>query len=122
MKRKRILIASGEPAIRMIVIKQIGNDYDIIEASNGIQAFEGCLQQRPDLILLDIITSQNPGYSSLTNLKVDPRTKKIPIILITSIDIPMSNTLAGQLGAVGYLNKPFSGAELKALISNIIKD
>jgi len=48
----------------MIVVKQIGNDYDIIEASNRKQTFGVCLQQWPDPVLLDIIMPQKPGYSS----------------------------------------------------------
>ena len=121
MARKKILIVDDEPSVRMVVAKQMSPEFEVMETSNGIQTFDICVHERPDLVLLDIMMPQKDGYSVLKDLKEDSRTEKIPVVIVSGIDFPLNKILASQLGAAGYLTKPFSGSELKMQISNALK-
>jgi two-component system alkaline phosphatase synthesis response regulator PhoP len=104
----KILIADDEPHIRQLVNNALGKDYSILQASNGEEAMNIALSQKPDLILMDIVMPKVDGYSACSQIKSDQVTKGIPVVMITGIGFKINEKVAKDLGADGYITKPFT--------------
>ena len=83
-----------------------GNKYKLITASNGEEALETLSRLKPDLILLDVNLPDIPGHEVLAQLRADPRTSDIPVLVISAdaTSIQMQRML--ETGARAYLTKP----------------
>jgi CheY-like chemotaxis protein len=75
---------------------------------------------RPAVILLDVIMPVMDGYALATNLRGDPRTAGIPIIFMTGQEAPIYRTLSFGLGAVAFLQKPFTESTLRAAVGQAL--
>ena len=104
----KILIVDDEPHIRQLVNNTLGKDYNIIEASDGEEAMDIALSQKPDLILMDIVMPKVDGYSACSQIKADQATKGIPVIMVTGLGFALNEKVAKDLGADGYITKPFN--------------
>jgi CheY-like chemotaxis protein len=67
---------------------------------------------KPDLILMDIMMPKKDGYAACSEIKKDPTTKNIPVIMLTAVGYDLNRMLAKQVGAEGYVTKPFSRQQL----------
>jgi len=117
MTERKILIADDEPDIRLMVTRMLGKDYQVLEAADGDQAVNLARLHRPDLILMDIMMPEKDGYSACTAIKSDPDTSYIPVIMVTGIDHQLNIKLSEEMGADGYITKPFSLDELLNVVS-----
>ncbi len=86
--------------------------YAINAAVNGVQALETLKRVTPDLILLDVIMPEMDGFETCRRIKADPRLSEIPIIFLTAQIRPKAIVLGFEVGAVGYITKPFNSSEL----------
>lgn len=90
--------------------------YEVMPASNGLQALERVRVRKPDLILLDLMMPEMDGLEACRRLKADPAARQIPIIFLTASN-EMEHLVSGfEAGAVDYVTKPFNGAELLARV------
>lgn len=110
---KKILVVEDSPTTRKVIgltLKQKG--YALVEAQDGLEALSLMNEERPDLILLDIILPKMDGYRILSIIKKTQDLKDTPVILLTSKD-GLINKAKGRLaGATAYLTKPFEPKEL----------
>lgn len=114
-QKKRILIVDDEYVIRELVALSLGNDYEIIKAENGEQALT-LAQQKPDLIILDIMMPGMSGYDVCYRLKNDAATKQIPIMMLTAKH-EMEDLRQGIKVMVDeFLTKPFEPEQLKKIV------
>ncbi len=113
ISRKKILIVEDSPTTRKVVVltlKQKG--YALVEARDGLEALSKIDEERPDLVLLDIILPKMDGYRILSIIKKSPELRDTPVILLTSKD-GLLNKVKGRLaGSTAYLTKPFKPKEL----------
>jgi len=112
----QILIVDDAADNRQILSDMLKSDYTVLLAKSGQQALERAQSQPPDLILLDVLMSDMSGYEVMHQLKSDPRTSSIPVILITKLDTPEDEVRGLQLGAVDYITKPFNFTIVKARV------
>lgn len=112
----RLLIVDDVPSNIRILMRSLGSDFNISVATNGSDALKVAADQRPDLILLDIMMPDMDGYEVCRRLKKDENTKKIPVIFITAKDEESDETKGLELGAVDYITKPFSISIVQARI------
>ena len=111
---KTILIVDDEPPIRDILIYNLEKEgYKTIEASDGVTAVNIALEQKPDLILLDIML---PKLDGLTVCKRIKNFLNVPILMLTAKDGEIDKILGLELGADDYITKPFSVRELVARV------
>ena len=93
----------------------------IAEAADGVEALASAARERPDLILLDVMMPRRDGYSVCRKLKSDPRSRLIPVIILTSLDRLGDRIQGMALGADDILTKPYRPVELitraRALLS-----
>lgn len=93
--------------------------YHVREAPDGEAALEEIGRSRPDIVLLDVMMPRKGGFEVLQELKGNPDTRLLPIVLITSLDQLQSRVQAKVLGADDYLLKPFQPDELTARIQSL---
>jgi len=122
MDKKKILIADDEVGIRLSVGRLLENDYVVLEAANGAEAVEIARGQKPDLILMDLIMPKMDGYTACSQIKADKETRGIPVIVLTAIGHELNKKYATEMGAAGYLTKPFNIKELLKLITSLLAE
>ena len=119
-KKGTILIVDDEPNIRLLVGNLLGGEYDVLEASNGVEALYIARRQSPDLILMDIMMPNMDGYSACYAIKNDDLTSKIPVVMVTAVDQELNRMFAQQMGADGYITKPFQAKDLLDTIGRLL--
>lgn len=100
-----ILIVDDDPADRKLVCRILDKKYNILEASNGKEAVDLACNEKPDLILMDIMMPELDGYSALSMIKRNPITTGIPVIMLTDLETELNTRLAKEWGASDYLIK-----------------
>lgn len=111
---KTILIVDDEqPIVDILVYNLEKEGYHTITANDGLTAVEMALEQKPDLILLDIMLPRLDGLSVCKRIK---NTLNVPIIMLTAKDSEIDKILGLELGADDYITKPFSVRELIARV------
>ena len=91
--------------------------YNVIPAENGKEGIEKATKQAPDLILCDIMMPEVDGYTVIRELKSNPTTSSIPFIYLTASGERNEVEMAMNMGACGYLRKPFEPRELTELVN-----
>ena len=109
MARKKVLIADDEDGIRVLCRVNLElTDLDVIEAVDGADALAKVRAERPDVILLDVMMPELDGWEVLRQLKADPETASIPVIMLTARTSEADQIRAWGEGVIDYLSKPFS--------------
>jgi CheY-like chemotaxis protein len=120
MDKKKILIADDETGIRVTLGRLLDNDYVVLEATNGEEAVEIAKGQKPDLILMDLIMPKMDGYAACSQIKADEATKGIPVVILTAVGHELNKKYATEMGAEGYITKPFNVQELLDVITPLL--
>jgi len=117
--KKLVLVIDDDPDAVYLLRESLGPDeFEIIGARNGIRGHEKARELKPDAILLDILMPDKDGWQVLHDLKNDPTTTNIPIILLTIVD---KKALGMRLGAAAYLLKPLNPGEVLTTLRKVIK-
>ena len=116
-----VLIADDEQPIRSLVRRLLGDRYIVLEAADGEAAVDMARRYEPALILMDILMPKMSGYAALRAIKTNPVTKGIPVVMLTGLGSELDKKLAKQMGADGYITKPFSLQDLKKTIGRLLK-
>lgn len=102
----KILVIDDEPAVlKMYKQALTAAGHTVFLAGNGPAGMKIAVEQSPDVIFLDIIMPDVNGLDILADLKKDPKTKAIPVYLLTNLPESTSGAKARELGAAGYLEK-----------------
>lgn len=121
MSKAKVLVVDDERLNIDILVSVLSYDYDVIVAKNGEQAIKRVEEQKPDVILLDILMPDMNGYQVLEALQKLPEAKKIPVIFITAKRTPEEELIGLQMGAADYISKPFTPALVQVRVANQIK-
>ena len=117
-RRQKILIVDDTLANIEILHKILQGDYEIFFAKSGADGVRIVRQEKPDLILLDIMMPDMDGYQVCAALKGDPLTVDIPIIFITAMGNVEDEAKGLEYGAIDYITKPISPPIVKARVKN----
>ena len=118
--RKLVLVADDEPALRKYLVSLL-DEYRVIEARDGKEAWEMARQYRPDMIILDLMMPELDGIELTRRLRAHPATAHTPIVLVTANAENTPRIEALEAGASEFLTKPFASAELSARLNNLFK-
>ena len=111
---KKVLVVDDEQAIIDVLVYNLQKEgYETIEATDGITAVNIALEQKPDLMLLDIMLPKLDGLSVCKRVK---NHLNIPILMLTAKDAEIDKIVGLELGADDYITKPFSVRELMARV------
>ena len=118
----KILIVEDEPAIQaLLVFNVIQAGFQALRAEDAISTWEQIGSNMPDLILLDWMLPNTSGVVLAKQLRSDPRTMGIPIIMLTARGEERDKVLGLESGADDYITKPFSPRELMARIRAVLR-
>jgi CheY-like chemotaxis protein len=118
----KVLIADDEPSLRLLVSATIASDeYDVVEAIDGDEAWGLICQHRPSVVLLDVQMPGKTGLDLTRAIRDDPTLSKTRVILLTS-KAQQADVQAGlDAGADHYLTKPFSPLELLRVVEQAVE-
>ena len=109
----KILVVDDEPyMLRFIQILLERDGYQMLTARNGHEALEVALRESPSLVVMDAMMPKMDGFTALRELKREPITRPIPVIVITANPHKFSREEAETSGATIFLTKPFSPTQL----------
>lgn len=118
---KKILIVEDEKSLlklESILLKSKG--YQVIGASSGTEALALVAQERPDLILLDVMLPGMDGFKVCARLKSSPETRDIPVVMVTARTKQDDIARGREVGADEYITKPFQSARVTSTIARLL--
>lgn len=116
---KKILIVDDEPRyVRLMEANLISDNYDVLKAYNGQQALEIVEDQKPDLVLLDVMMPVLDGFTTCERIR---KFSTVPIIVVTVKGEEKDRVRGLDLGADDYIVKPFSATELLARVRAVLR-
>src|SRR5690242_5256848 len=118
-KAKRILLAEDEGALRDFVSRNLrARGFEVLEASNGLEALALWERENPHLLILDIMMPRMDGLEVCRRVREH---SAVPIIVLTALDAESDKVTALDLGADDYLTKPFGVEELLARVRAVLR-
>ena len=118
---KKVILVIDDDAQNILALKQIlSPTYDVRVAKDGRDGINAALEDKPDLILLDIIMPEMDGYVALVELKSKEETKDIPVIFMSGLSEAIDVDRGLYLGAAEYITKPLSDGMVKTRIKNVL--
>jgi CheY-like chemotaxis protein len=115
----RILIIDDDPFNVDFLEQELADlGYAVSSAGNGALGLEMVIQEKPDLVLLDIMMPVMDGFSVLSRLKSDPQTRGIPVVIVSALGDMHSIIKGIEMGAEDYLPKPIDPVLLRARLAN----
>ena len=120
-RRKKILLVDDSNTVlmmeRMVLSKNL---YDVVMAHDGQEGFERAINEKPDLILLDIVMPRMDGFEACRRIRAHETTRSIPIIMVTTRGELDNVELGYESGCNDYITKPINGLELLAKVKNCL--
>lgn len=120
---KQVLVIEDEQALREMYATWLESDgFAVDTADNGITGIEKVMRTNPDLVLLDVLLPKKDGFEVLSEIRRNPKTAKLPVIILSSLDQEFEKKQGINLGATHYLVKTTISPELLfAAIHKVLK-
>jgi DNA-binding response OmpR family regulator len=116
----RVLLVDDEPVIRELVKAMLeGGGVEVRCVADGAKAVQEARAYHPDLVLLDVVLPGLDGFSVCRLLKADPALAGAPVHMLTARASDADHVTARRAGADGYIEKPFKGQALQALVASL---
>jgi putative two-component system response regulator len=117
-----VLVVDDIPAnARLLQRLLTGDGYRVIFAQDGEEALERVRRDHPDLILMDVIMPMLDGFETCRRLKSDPKTRLVPVVLITALQGIRERVRGLEVGADDFLTRPLNTAELTARVKSLLR-
>lgn len=120
-KGKVLVVDDEEHILELINYNLMAAGYEVLQANNGEEAIKIAIEEKPNLILLDLMIPGKDGYDVCREVRSNNTTKSIPIIMLTAKSEEIDKILGLELGADDYITKPFSVRELMARVKAVLR-
>jgi DNA-binding response OmpR family regulator len=118
---RKILLVDDEPDfVEMVKMRLEANEYEVRVAYDGNEGYQMALDEKPDLILLDVMMPGMDGFEVLRKLKRNEATKRTPIVMLTAKGETKSLFRAQEMGIADYLIKPCDSKEMLATVKRLL--
>jgi diguanylate cyclase (GGDEF)-like protein len=122
MQQRKILVIDDSMTNLMLLKAHLSNMGLVpLLASNAIEGINIAIEQKPDVILLDVMMPEIDGFETCRRLKADTRTSSIPVIFVSAKDQSEDKISGLKMGAIDYVTKPFNKGELQARIGIVLQ-
>ena len=119
-ERPVVVLADDDPSIRLMIRHVLeSEDYDIVEAADGIEAIKAVDKHHPALVLLDAVMPGIDGFTTCKQIK-DKGHTDVPVMMITGLDDAASVERAYEVGAIDFITKPIKWAVLKHRVRSVV--
>lgn len=117
---RKILACDDEPGVLRLVRANLERaGYEVALATDGREALDKVQSERPDLVILDVMMPYRDGFGVLQEIRRNPSTRDLPVILLTAKSTDADTLRGWQEGADSYLTKPFNPKELLSFVERI---
>ncbi len=121
MAGKKVLVVDDEiHIVHVVAIKLRNNGYDVTTASNGAEALELALQNKPDVVVTDFQMPVMTGLELIKQLRGNELTKDVPVVMLTARGFAIEDEQKEDLKISEFISKPFSPKELLRNIEDIL--
>lgn len=118
---KKVLLIEDEPNIIEAIGFILSRDgWDVKTHSNGHDAMQAVRARMPDLIILDVMLPGKSGYDILTEIRNDAELSEIPVLMLTARGQTKDREMAERAGVSHYMTKPFSNADVLAVVRSLV--
>lgn len=122
MIKKQVLIVDDDPVFTRLLESDLHvSGFEVLTAKDGYRGIETARQERPDIIIMDIMMPGMDGHKTSELIKASPFTADIPIIYVTAKDGLLDEELAFEIGADFFVKKPYEPDVLLSLIKKTLK-
>ena len=120
--KKRILIVDDErDLVETMTFRLEASGYEILKAYDGQEGLKKIREEKPDLVLLDVMMPLKDGYQVCQEVKNDEKIRNIPVIMLTAKSQESDKSVGESVGVDDYLTKPFQSHELLEKIEKFLK-
>jgi DNA-binding response OmpR family regulator len=117
----RVLWADDDPMIRSVMAVNLEAEGFAVETvSDGDEAYDAAVRDRPDVLVLDIMMPGRDGYEVLRALRSNPETAEVPVVLLSAKATDAEVWEGWKAGADYYITKPFNPTELTSFIDHLV--
>lgn len=120
MAEKILIVDDDVDTLRLVGLMLERQGYQVVAATNGAQGLAKAFEERPDLILLDVMMPDMDGYEVTRRLRKNPATTSIPILMFTAKTRMDDKVMGFESGADDYLTKPTHPTELQAHVRDLL--
>ena len=118
----RILVIDDEPDVLLLCRVNLEfAGHEVVDATDAYRGMELAAKQQPDIIVLDVMLPKRDGLSMLRELRENPKTEDIPVVLLTAKTQGADQLMGFQAGADEYVTKPFSPAVLTNTVETVFR-
>jgi CheY-like chemotaxis protein len=118
--RRRILIVDDDPVVRRILLELLNNRYTVVSASTGVQLPDLLQKHLPDLVILDVMLPWINGFELCRIIKGQPQGQELPVLFLTGCKEKEDKLMGKEVGASGYLTKPFHAKDLYREVERLL--
>ena len=119
----KILIVDDEPGIVELLVEYLEDrDYEVVTAEDGATAVAQIYREKPDVVLLDLMLPVMNGYGVLQELRQNPQSKNLPVVMLTDVSPSEGEQAAVELGVTHYMSKPWQLSSLEAVIRVALRE
>jgi twitching motility two-component system response regulator PilG len=120
-KKKVLIVEDEESLLKLESILLTSKGYEVKGVSNGQAALDAFAEERPDLVLLDIMLPEIDGFEVCRRIKENPETKDIPVVMLTAKKSREDIARGDKVGADWYITKPFKSAMVIKTIQRFLE-
>ncbi len=120
-----VLVVEDSATQRQMIsdlLKESGLNASVVSVGDGVEALEQIKNERPDVIVLDIIMPRMNGYEVCRQIKTDPSTQNVPVVMCSSKGEEFDKYWGLKQGADAYIAKPFEPEELIGTIKQLLRE
>ena len=118
---KRILVVEDNPSAKRLICYTLEQEgYQVLNASNGVEGLRMAREEKPDLLVLDVMLPGLDGFELCHRLRTDPQTARLPILMLSAKAQDADISVGLRLGADDYLTKPADPAEIVKRVAKLL--
>ena len=120
LERPKILVVDDDPVVRRIILELLNNRYSVILASTGVQLPDLLQRHEPNLVILDVMLPWVNGFELCRIIKSQEQGQETPVLFLTSCKEKEDLLTGREVGAAGYLTKPFYAKDLYREVERLL--
>src|SRR5665213_1952709 len=121
MSARILVVDDVEVNVKLLEAKLSSEYFNVLTANDGQTALQIAQDERPDLILLDVMMPRMDGFETCKRLKADPRTAEIPVVMVTALTETADRVRGLEAGADDFLSKPVNDVALFARVRSLVR-
>lgn len=121
MSARVLVVDDILPNVKLLEAKLASEYYDVLTATNGLDALEKVASQSPDIVLLDVMMPGMDGFEVCRRIKSDPATAHIPVVMVTALTDTQDRIKGLEAGADDFLSKPLNDTALMSRVRSLVR-